>query len=291
MADWLDSVELTKGRGVWVRRDVLVEELPSLDLDPASEVSLSLPVDERTTDRTLYARNRDSITRPPAQVRQVRPAAPQPLYDEAPDPAEATPPTFDMGLVPASYMEDEPTEAGADPQAAAEEFRASMDFSDYDEAEDLSTDCVSAAELARAIASARGAHVAPLDEAPPFLDDEVSLLLDQDEVSLTLDLDPSWMVPQQDQHPPASRTPVPMARRPLAERVPAPPRRLAERAPAPRAPQPMRNTVPTYLRTEPTSAQMPGWLVNSTTFVCGIIVGGTCAGTISVLSFAAAILL
>ena len=117
MANWTEHHPSTAdAKGVWMRTSSLIEHIPSFpglidEVEPPSSFDSS---DTEVTDTASEALNRAPLTDPPPPKRELRPIAlspgPVPLYDGPPDPAEHTPPTWDMGLLPATYADAEVTE-------------------------------------------------------------------------------------------------------------------------------------------------------------------------------------
>ena len=348
MADWASSIELSRGDRVWVSRDRIVDELPSLDLD-LEEPSMvrpspyaatrRAPIEDAITDRPMLGGNRGGVTEPPVMLRSSgrrmpnrAPATPVPLYsrpllDEGPDPYEKTPPTFDMGLRSATFMEEEPTDIGSDDPTGHRPSPlvalTGVELADYDD--DLpSTEVV--AQRGRVAPQGTSWHrfTPPVASRSSDFDvdadaDDSSIGLD-DDISLTLELDEDWLV--LDASTPDSRVhqvhrellPDPdsdsdlgsllesdvfvraparqVHQTPLSRRTPEPAPRLAMRAPAPIVRQPLRSTVPSYLQTTPSHGApgIPGRVVDVVTFCSGMVVGATCGATIVFLAATAALL-
>jgi hypothetical protein len=135
MANWSGRIrETADARGVWMRSSSLIEHIPSFPgvitdsgtdvVDPGidevlatSEASFQADGPETEITDTTSAPlsgtlNRGAITDPPVPRRTHAPPQPERLrlLDEGPDPAEETPPTWDMGLLPATYADAEITE-------------------------------------------------------------------------------------------------------------------------------------------------------------------------------------
>jgi len=120
MANWTEHHPNTAdAKGVWMRTSSLIEHIPSFpgvidEVEPPSSFDSNDTEVTDTSSEALGSFNRAPLTDPPPPRRTLRPLAlspaPAPLYDEAPDPAEHTPPTWDMGLLPATYADAEVTE-------------------------------------------------------------------------------------------------------------------------------------------------------------------------------------
>ncbi|MEZ4317681.1 MAG: hypothetical protein R3F61_09255 [Myxococcota bacterium] len=256
MADWSGQISTTaNARGVWMRAGSMIEHIPSFPGDTSiSEIDAPSAVDEvprlsrlhsthddtEVTDTTGAvdgrvrgsSANRGPITDPPSPSRMSRPR-PAPLFDEAPDAAEVTPPTWDMGLLPATYADAEVTEDQIEPPesrvpapqravAPATAKRAMPERKVSHPSFDLATD-LGSAPFAADLGSA------------PFGANLSSAAISADmEQSVTLELLDDWMEHADDLHIEAPRQqlmPVPN----LSQRAPHPSGgAVARRAPAPR---------------------------------------------------------
>ncbi|MCB9673897.1 MAG: hypothetical protein H6737_02210 [Alphaproteobacteria bacterium] len=198
MSDWSGQIkDSANARGVWMRADSLIEHIPSFpgdidELDAPSEADFSETEVTDTANTPMRSRNRGPITDPPPPSRALAPIRrpkPAPLYDEPPDHSETTPPTWDMGLLPATYADAEVTEENDETSRPA----------------DLSTFARSAASLARsaAIAADQEASI------------EIELLDDWMEQVDQLDID----APRQQLFPVPTDPRAPGGRAPLSSRT------------------------------------------------------------------------
>ncbi len=136
MADWSGRIaDTANARGVWMRSSSLIEHIPSFPgviTDSGTDVAepsidevlatseadfphaecAETEITDTTASPISNVPNRDPITDPPVPRRTYAPPRPERLrlIDEGPDPAESTPPTWDMGLLPATYADAEITE-------------------------------------------------------------------------------------------------------------------------------------------------------------------------------------
>lgn len=135
MADWSGRIgETANARGVWMRSSSLIEHIPSFPgviTDTGTDVAepsidevlatseadfqeafAETEITDTTSSPLAHIPNRDPITDPPVPRRSHTPPMPERLrlVDEGPDPLESTPPTWDMGLLPATYADAEITE-------------------------------------------------------------------------------------------------------------------------------------------------------------------------------------